>query len=133
MARTMAIKAETIDEYLAALPADKRAALQKLREMIQAAAPTAEECISYQLPAFCLKGKPLVMFGATASHCSFYPGSGTAVEAHKKELKDYSTSKGTIRFGSGDPLPATLVRKLVKHRIAESQARTKRTKKSGSK
>src|SRR5262245_6779829 len=99
MARTMAINVKNIDEYLAALPAEHRATLQKLRKTIRAAVPKAQECISYQLPAFCLDGKPLVLFGATASHCSFYPGSGTAVEAHKKELKDYSTSKGTIRFG----------------------------------
>jgi uncharacterized protein YdhG (YjbR/CyaY superfamily) len=116
----MTRKPKTIDEYLAALSDDKRAALERLRKTIRAAAPGAEECISYQLPAFRLGGKPLVAFGATSNQCAFYPMSGTTVEAHKDELKDYDTSKGTIRFQASKPLPATLVRKLVKTRIAES-------------
>lgn len=113
-------KVATHDDYLAGLPDDKRAALEKLRRTIRAAAPKAEECISYQLPAFRLDGKLLVLYGATAKHCSFYPGSGTAVEAHKANLEGYSTSKGTIRFDADKPLPATLVRKIVKYRIAEN-------------
>ena len=112
------IRAKTIDEYLAALSHDKRAALERLRKAIQAAAPRAEECISYQLPAFRLDGRLLVWFGASANHCAFYPGA--VVEAHKGELKDFDTSKGTIRFQADDPLPATLVRKLVKARIAKN-------------
>lgn len=110
------------DDYLAGLPDDKRAVLEQLRQHIRAAAPRAEECISYQLPAFRLDGKVLVLFGATAKHCSFFPGSGTAVEAHRTDLEGYSTSKGTIRFEAGDPLPSTLVRKIVKYRIAENAA-----------
>ena len=113
-------KPETIDEYLAALSNDKRAALERLRNTIRAAAPRAEECISYQLPAFRLDGKLLVAFGATANHCAFYPG--TVVEAHEDELRNYDTSKGTIRFHADNPLPATLVRKLVKARIAKHAA-----------
>lgn len=120
--RAMKSKAKTIEEYLAALSDDKRAALQRLRNTIRAAAPRAEECISYQLPAFRLNGKPLVAFGATANHCAFYPMSGTTVEVHKAELKGYETSKGTIRFHADNPLPAMLVRKLVKARIAENAA-----------
>ena len=116
----MAAKPKTIDEYLAALSDDKRAALEKLRKTIRAAAPKAEECISYQLPAFRLDGRMLVWFGASANHCSFYPGA--VVEAHKDELKEYDTSKGTIRFQADNPLPATLVRKLVKARIAKNAA-----------
>ena len=112
-------KASTIDEYLANLSDDKRAALEKLRKTIRAAAPQAEECISYQMPAFRLNGM-LVGFGATASHCAFYPMSSSTVAAHKEELKDYDTSKGTIRFQPDKPLPAALVRKLVKARIAEN-------------
>jgi uncharacterized protein YdhG (YjbR/CyaY superfamily) len=115
-------KVATHDDYLARLPADKRAALEKLRRTIRAAAPSVEECISYQLPAFRLDGKVLVLFGATANHCSFFPGSGTAVEAHKGDLEGYSTSKGTIRFNAAKPLPAALVRKIVKYRIAENAA-----------
>ena len=113
-------KVTTIDEYLAGLSEDKRDALQRLRMIIRAAAPKAEESISYQLPAFRLYGKPLVAFGATAKHCAFYPMTGTTVEAHKEELRDYDTSKGTIRFQAHNPLPATLVRKLVKARIEEN-------------
>jgi uncharacterized protein YdhG (YjbR/CyaY superfamily) len=109
-------KAATIDEYLARLSSDKRAALQRLRAIIKGAAPRAEECISYQLPAFRLDGRMLVWFGAASNHCAFYPGG--IVEAYKDDLKKYQISKGTIRFQPDDPLPATLVRKLVKARIA---------------
>lgn len=120
-------KVTTHDDYLAALPDGPRAALDKLRRTIRAAAPRAEECISYQLPAFRLDGKVLVLFGATAGHCSFFPGSGTAVAAHEGDLKGYSTSKGTIRFEADRPLPASLVRKIVKYRIAEN-ATTQRSR-----
>jgi len=113
-------KSKTIDEYLAALSNDQRAALEKLRKTVRAAAPAAEECISYELPAFHLDGKLLVAFGAWANHCAFYPG--TVVEALKDELRNYDTSKGTIRFLSDNPLPATLVRKLVKAQIAKNAA-----------
>ncbi len=112
-------KIKTVDEYLARVSDDKRVALQKLRKAIKAAAPRAEECISYQLPAYRLNGM-LVAFGATANHCAFYPMSASTVAAHREELKDYDTSKGTIRFQPDDPLPASLVRKLVKARIAEN-------------
>ena len=114
---------KTVDEYLAGLSDDKKDALERLRATIRAAAPKAEEYIGYQLPAFRLDGKPLVAFGATATHCSFYPMTGTTVDAYKEELKGYETGKGTIRFQAAKPLPATLVRKLVKARIAENAAR----------
>lgn len=119
MATTSKTKVRTIDEYLATLSEDKRAALEKLRKTIRAAAPHAEECISYQLPAFRLNGL-LVAFGAQANHCAFYPMSAATVAAHKRELEGYDTSKGTIRFQPDKPLPAALVRKLVKARIAEN-------------
>ena len=106
---------KTINAYLARIDRDKRAALQKLRKDIRAAAPRAEECISYQMPAFRLDGKMLVWFGAAANHCSFFPGA--TVSAFKKDLKAYKTSKGTIRFDPAYPLPSTLVRKIVKARI----------------
>jgi uncharacterized protein YdhG (YjbR/CyaY superfamily) len=118
----MAAKPNTIDEYLAALSDDKRAALEKLRKTIRGAAPMAEECISYSLPAFRQNGM-LVGFGATANHCAFYLMSSTTVDAYKDELKGYDTSKGTIRFQADKPLPAALVRKLVKARIAENERR----------
>lgn len=110
------VKAKTIDEYLAALPTDQRAALERLRHAIQAAAPRAEECISYQMPAFRLDGRMLVWFGAAAKHCAFYPGA--VVDAHRGELAGYETSKGTVRFQPDNPLPGRLVRKLVKAQIA---------------
>src|SRR3989449_4209340 len=123
----MAAKPNTIDEYLAALSDDKRAALERLRKTIRAAAPKAEECISYQLPAFRQNGM-LVGFGATANHCAFYLMSSSTVAAHKNELKGYDTSKGTIRFQADKPLPVTLVRKLVKARLAENAARRGKSK-----
>ena len=102
-------KTKTIDEYLAALCDDTRAALEKLRKTIKAAAPNA------------------VAFGATANHCAFYLMSSSTVEAHKDELKNYDTSKGTIRFQADKPLPGALVRKLVQARIAERTGRSRKS------
>ena len=112
------IPAKNVDAYLKPLSPDKRAALQRLRKTIKAAMPGAVECISYGLPAYRLNGKMLVAFGAAAKHCSFYPGAHP-VAAHREELAAYSTSKGTVRFAVDRPLPATLVRKLIRTRIAE--------------
>jgi uncharacterized protein YdhG (YjbR/CyaY superfamily) len=120
MAPTPMVTATTIDEYLAPLPADKRAALQWLRRHIRAAAPGAEECISYGIPAFRLDGTLLVHFGAAARHCAFY--AGTVIEDHARDLAAYDTSKGTIRFQPDAPLPAALVRKLVRAQIARHAA-----------
>jgi uncharacterized protein YdhG (YjbR/CyaY superfamily) len=111
-----------IDAYLAGLPADKRAALQKLRKDIKAAAPRAEEGLSYGLPGFRLDGRPLACFAAAANHCSLHPMSAAVIRAHAADLAGYETSKGTIRFPAGKPLPSTLVRKIVKTRMAELQA-----------
>jgi uncharacterized protein YdhG (YjbR/CyaY superfamily) len=108
----------TVREYLASLSVDKRTALQKLRRAIKAAAPKAEECVSYGIPAFRLDGKMLVWFGAATNHCAFYPGA-FPIAAHKSELAAYRISKGTIRFTPDRPLSAALVRRLVKTRIAE--------------
>ena len=117
-------KPATIDQYLAPLPADQRDALQTLRKTIRAAAPGVEECISYGMPGFRYDGRMLVWFGAAAKHCAFYPGG--VVQAHAKELAAYETSKGTIRFQPDRPLPAALVRKIVKERIAGNAARRSR-------
>jgi uncharacterized protein YdhG (YjbR/CyaY superfamily) len=117
-------KPKTIDEYLAALSDDKRAALERLRKIIRAAAPGAEEHISYQLPAFRLDGKWLVWIGAAANHCAIYGVAG----ADADEIKDYDTSgRGTLRFQVDNPLPAPLVRKLVKARVAEIAAQQRQT------
>jgi uncharacterized protein YdhG (YjbR/CyaY superfamily) len=114
----MPARPQTIDEYLAPLSTEKRAALQQLRKAIKSAAPKAEECISYQIPAFRLGGRMLVAFGAAANHCAFYAGA-LPLKVHKAALEDYDTTKGTVRFPAEHPLPATLVRKLVKTRVAE--------------
>jgi len=114
-------KSTTIDEYLAGLSEDKRAALERLRKIIHAAAPGAEECISYQIPAFRLDGRILIWMGAAANHCAIYGAVGA-----QDELKNYDTSKGTIRFQPDHPLPAALVRKLVKARIAKNAAKKPR-------
>ncbi len=113
-------KRGTIDAYLAGVKAaDQRAALEKLRQTICAVASQAEECISYGLAAFRLNGRPLVAFGAWANHCAFYPMSAATLRNFQTHLKQFETSKGAIRFTTDKPLPVTLVRKLVKARIAE--------------
>ena len=110
---------KTIDEYLSTVADEQRAALERLRKQIRAAAPKAEERISYGVPAFFQDGG-LVWFAAAKNHCSFYSG-GRAVGTHQAELKNYSLSKGTIRFQPDKPLPATLVRKIVKERVAANK------------
>lgn len=115
----MATKPKSIDEYLAALSPDKRAALEKVRRAVHAAAPGAEECISYGMPAFRLSGKLIAGFRAAADHCSYHPMSGDTIATLEADLTKYETSRGTIRFATRDGLPATLVRKLVKARVAE--------------
>ena len=124
MAPMPARKATTVDEYLATLPAEQRAALQWLRRRIRDAAPGAEECISYGIPGFRLDGKPLVHFAAAARHCAFYPGG--VVDDFKDELAGYDTSKGTIRFQPDKPPPAALIKKLVRAVIARRPAARRR-------
>jgi uncharacterized protein YdhG (YjbR/CyaY superfamily) len=114
------LKPKNIDEYLASVSDDKRAALKRLRRIIRAAVPNAEGCISYQLPAFRLDGKCFVWFGAAANHCAIYGVVGD----HKDALKDYDISKGTIRFQADKALPAALVRKLIEARIAGKGGRS---------
>ena len=109
------VRMKTFDGFLAEFGPEKRSALEKLRKTIRAAVPGAEECISYGIPAFRLGGKFLVGLGAGADHCSFYPGS--ALDDFQDELKGYDTGKGTIRFPPSKPLPAALVKKLVRARI----------------
>ena len=121
-----AIAPKTIDEYLSSVSDEQRAALEKLRKTIRSAAPKAEECISYQLPTFKQNGM-VASFGAWRDHCSFYPGA-KPIEAHKDELKTFELSKGTIRFKTNKPIPATLIRKIVKERIADNELRAKKKK-----
>jgi len=118
-------KYETVGEYLANVDPDKRSALEKLRKTIAATVPRSEECISYGLPAIRHEGRVLVWFGASARHCAFYPGA-RPIRVHAAELKSYDTSKGTIRFQPEKPLPVSLIRKLIRTRIAEQDAARKR-------
>lgn len=112
---------KTIDDYLAPLSADQREALERLRRIVRRAYPRAEECISYQMPAFKIDGRMLVWFGASTNHCALFPGG--VVEAFKKELKDFDTSKGTVRFQPPRPIPVVLVRKLIAARVARQAGR----------
>jgi uncharacterized protein YdhG (YjbR/CyaY superfamily) len=116
----MGTRPRTIDEYLAGTTAANRAALQKVRAAVRAAAPKAEECIAYGMPAFRLDGTYVAGFRAAARHCAFHPMSGTTVDALRDELAGYDKSRGTVRFPPERPLPAALVRKLVRARIAEN-------------
>ena len=113
--------AKNVDEYLAGVPKEARVVLEKLRKTIKAAAPMASETISYQMPMYKHHGM-VIGFAAFKDHCSIFPGAAV-MNAHKNELKGYSTSKGTIRFPVNKPFPATLVKKLVKARIKENEAR----------
>jgi uncharacterized protein YdhG (YjbR/CyaY superfamily) len=114
--------AATIDEYLAGVPDDKRAALERLREQIHAAVPDAIEAISYGLPTFKLDGRWFVAFGIAKKYCSFYAG-GAPLEALADELAGYRLWKGTINYPADQPLPAELVTKLIRVRLAEHRAR----------
>jgi uncharacterized protein YdhG (YjbR/CyaY superfamily) len=110
-----------VDEYLAGVPKEARATLEKVRKAIKAAAPKASEVISYQMPMYKQNGM-LVGFAAFKDHCSIFPGPAV-INAHQEELKGYKTSKGTIRFTVDKPLPDALVKKMVKTRIQENEAR----------
>lgn len=111
-----------IDDYLARVSPEARATLEKLRKTIKSVVPAAVETISYQMPTFKYKGRMLVSFAAFKDHCSFFPGA-EPVAVHKGDLEGYETSKGTIRFPINKPLPAALVKKLLKVGIARNEAR----------
>ena len=118
-------KPSSVEEYLSQVPEDQRAALEKLRETIRTGAPDTTETISYQMPTFKYRGRALVGIAAFKNHCSVLPYSDTVFVSLKEELKPYDTSgKGTIRFAPDKPLPAAVVKKIVKARIAEIEERT---------
>jgi uncharacterized protein YdhG (YjbR/CyaY superfamily) len=116
-------KATDVESYLAACPEPHRSTLEKLRATIRSVVPKeTTEAISYGMPSFRYKGG-LVGYAAFKAHCSFFPMSGRLVEEFADELKAYKTSKGTIQFPADKPLPAALVKKMVKARIAQNEAK----------
>ena len=106
-------------------PDETRTALENLRRAVGAAARGAEESINYGVPAFKYSGRPLVSFGAAKGHCSFYVQSLAVMEAHRDDLAPYDTSKGTVHFAPDTPLPDALIAKLVRARMAETDATAK--------
>ena len=122
--------AKDVDAYIKAAPAETRAGLEKMRSTIRTTAPKAMESISYGMPAYKYQGKPLVYFAAAKEHVGLY---GPAVVEFQGELKGYSTSKGTVRFPLGKPVPVTLVKKLVKARMAAIEAASPAKKKAAGK
>jgi uncharacterized protein YdhG (YjbR/CyaY superfamily) len=126
MKKTQATAAvpKTVEEYLAAVPEPQRGTLKKVRAVIQSVLPeSATEGISYRIPVVKYKGM-LIGYAAFTDHCSLFGMSGTLLGPFKEELQKYSTSKGTIRFAVDRPLPATLIKKLVKHAIAQKDAKS---------
>ena len=115
----MTRKPKTIDEYLATVRGDRRAALDELRKTIRDVAPNVEECISYGIPAFRLDGTVIAGFCATAKGCSYFPFSGSTLRNLAEDLKVYGGTKSSLHFNPRKPLPRTLVRKLIRARIAE--------------
>ncbi len=113
---------KTVDEYLARVPSDTRAALQRLRAIIKSAAPDAEEVISYRMPAFRQHGM-LVYYAAFENHCSLFIGGPVTRREFQAELKPYIAGKGTVHFTPEHPLPAGLVKRIVKARVAENEGR----------
>ncbi len=113
----------SVDAYLAALPDDRRAAMEELRRTINAAAPDATETIAYQMPALRTNGHFLVSYAAYKAHYSLFPASGAVIEALGNELTRYLAGKGTIRFPADEPIPLALVTRIVKVRLLENDAR----------
>jgi uncharacterized protein YdhG (YjbR/CyaY superfamily) len=118
--------AQKIDAYLSKAPEPARRLLEEIRTLVRAASPKeTEEVFSYGMPGFRYKGA-LLWYGAFKSHCGFYPGSPPMIRSLAEELKGYKTSKGAIQFPLGESLPQALVKKIVKLRVAENEARKRR-------
>lgn len=118
----MSRRSPAVDAIHAALDPRTRGALEAIRRAVHAAAPGAEECLSYGMPAVRLEGRPLVAWRAAARHCAFHPLSGRTVAEFAHLLGDYDTGPGTIRFAPDRVLPASLVRRLVEARIDENRS-----------
>jgi uncharacterized protein YdhG (YjbR/CyaY superfamily) len=108
-----------VERFLGGLSDESRATLEKVRSTIRSAVPEATETISYGIPMFKLGGRPLIGFGGTKRHCALYVMSPAIMEAHAGDLASFDTSKGTVRFPADKPPPATLVKKLVRARLAD--------------
>ena len=108
-----------IEQYLELLPLESQKALKTLRRIIKDTVPNAEEGFSYGVPAFKIKGRPLVCYAAFKNHCGFYPMSPEVLNSFTSELADFETAKGTIRFKINNPLPEALVKRIVKARLKE--------------
>jgi uncharacterized protein YdhG (YjbR/CyaY superfamily) len=118
---------KNIDEYLAGVPEPARGTLKKMRATVQSALPPqATETISYGIPAFQLK-KTLVYFAAFTNHCSFFP-TAAIIEKFKDELAGFTVSKGTVQFPVDKPMPATLVKKMVRARVAQHHQKESKKK-----
>jgi len=122
---------KTVDEYLSLFPEPQRKILQQIRNTIKKAAPKSEETISYGMPAYKLNGV-LVYFGGFKNHCSFFPAGSSLIKQFSSELKPYNTSKGTIQFQLGEPIPFLLIAKMVAERVKQNlqKQKVKATKKS---
>ncbi len=114
-----------VDTYLSFQPEAQRTALEKLRKIIKATVPKAEECIGYGMPMYKLNGM-LVGFAGAKKHLGFYPCDGSTVKIFKDELEGYSTDKGTIRFEIDQPLPEKLIKKIIKYRVEENLNKEKK-------
>jgi uncharacterized protein YdhG (YjbR/CyaY superfamily) len=117
----MAREFKTIDEYISTLPEDVQSVLSELRQTIREAAPEAEETINYQIPTFTLHGN-LVHFAALKNHIGFYP-TPSGIEAFKNELASYKGAKGSVQFPIDQPLPLSLIRRIVEYRVKENLER----------
>jgi uncharacterized protein YdhG (YjbR/CyaY superfamily) len=113
-----------IDEYLAGVSPGSRTLLQKLRRTIHIIVAEVEECISYRMPAFRYQGRIIAGFQATSTGCSYYPFSGTTLKTLVGDIEGYNKTKSALHFGPGKSLPASLVRKLLKARMAEGHPHT---------
>ncbi|MCI4363815.1 MAG: DUF1801 domain-containing protein [Thermoplasmata archaeon] len=112
-----------VNDYLEPLPPEMRTALERVRATVQRAAPSAEELISYRIPAFRYRGRLLVWYAGFKEHASFFPGSLSGLEELAAEMKPYAVAKGTLRFTPKRPLPRSLLARIVKLRVASIEAR----------
>ncbi len=120
------VASKNVDEYLAGVPEPARSTLSKVRAVIRSVVPPeATETVSYRMPVFKYKGM-LIGFAAFSNHCSLFVMNPSVMDSFRSELKGYQTSKGTIHFPLDKPLAATLVKKLVKARIAQNERKKQR-------